>query len=154
MKTDFKYISVQDDLLDSDDDSISSWENRRATMFDDTSDKIHTNRINATLVLKTTKPINKADKKKYRSKQTISITNTVPVKKHKLPKKVKVASKSVAPVLVENHDHLEKVDPRPTCHPTLYQKLTKANVDWCRYCGTTEGVNWRPGPWGKRTLCK
>ncbi|SAM02359.1 hypothetical protein [Absidia glauca] len=153
MKTDFKYISVQDDLLDSDDDSISSWENRRATMFDDTSDKIHTNRINATLVLKTAKPINKTDKKKHRSKQTISITNTAPVKKHKLPKKVKVASKSVAPVLVESHDHLEKVDPRPTCHPTLYQKLTKANVDWCRYCGTTEGVNWRPGPWGKRTLC-
>ncbi|KAF9109249.1 hypothetical protein BGX27_007825 [Mortierella sp. AM989] len=37
--------------------------------------------------------------------------------------------------------------------PTLFQVLTKANIDWCRYCGTTEGVNWRPGPWGKRTLC-
>ncbi|KAG0330182.1 hypothetical protein BG004_002170 [Podila humilis] len=37
--------------------------------------------------------------------------------------------------------------------PTLFQILTKANIDWCRYCGTTEGVNWRPGPWGKRTLC-
>ncbi|ORZ26506.1 hypothetical protein BCR41DRAFT_224420 [Lobosporangium transversale] len=36
---------------------------------------------------------------------------------------------------------------------TLFQILTKANIDWCRYCGTTEGVNWRPGPWGKRTLC-
>lgn len=44
--------------------------------------------------------------------------------------------------------------PRPTENPTIFQKLTKANVDWCRYCGTTEGVNWRPGPWGKRTLCK
>ncbi|KAI9485388.1 MAG: hypothetical protein EXX96DRAFT_476558 [Benjaminiella poitrasii] len=43
--------------------------------------------------------------------------------------------------------------PRPTAYPTIYQKLTRANVDWCRYCGTTEGVNWRPGPWGKRTLC-
>ncbi|KAG0253823.1 hypothetical protein BG011_006134 [Mortierella polycephala] len=37
--------------------------------------------------------------------------------------------------------------------PTLFQILTKASIDWCRYCGTTEGVNWRPGPWGKRTLC-
>lgn len=46
------------------------------------------------------------------------------------------------------------VPPRATAQPTIYQKLTKANVDWCRYCGTTEGVNWRPGPWGKRTLCK
>jgi predicted component of type VI protein secretion system len=44
--------------------------------------------------------------------------------------------------------------PRPTENPTIFQKLTKASVDWCRYCGTTEGVNWRPGPWGKRTLCK
>lgn len=39
------------------------------------------------------------------------------------------------------------------CRPTLYEKLSKLNIDWCRYCGTTEGVNWRPGPWGKRTLC-
>jgi hypothetical protein len=37
---------------------------------------------------------------------------------------------------------------------TLYQYLTEQSIDWCRYCGTTEGVNWRPGPWGKRTLCK
>jgi hypothetical protein len=35
----------------------------------------------------------------------------------------------------------------------LYKHLLKQRVDWCRYCGTTEGVNWRPGPWGKRTLC-
>ncbi|KAI8340640.1 hypothetical protein BC941DRAFT_223778 [Chlamydoabsidia padenii] len=35
----------------------------------------------------------------------------------------------------------------------LYKHLLKHRVDWCRYCGTTEGVNWRPGPWGKRTLC-
>ncbi|ORE22492.1 hypothetical protein BCV71DRAFT_171660 [Rhizopus microsporus] len=53
------------------------------------------------------------------------------------------------------HDHhdLPLADARPTSYPTIYQKLTKANIDWCRYCGTTEGVNWRPGPWGKRTLC-
>lgn len=37
---------------------------------------------------------------------------------------------------------------------TVFQHLTEASIDWCRYCGTTEGVNWRPGPWGKRTLCK
>ncbi|KAJ1972614.1 hypothetical protein H4R34_005351 [Dimargaris verticillata] len=44
-------------------------------------------------------------------------------------------------------------DPRATHHPTLYEEMTQANIDWCRYCGTTEGINWRPGPWGKRTLC-
>jgi hypothetical protein len=44
--------------------------------------------------------------------------------------------------------------PRFTASPSIYQKLSKQNIDWCRYCGTTEGVNWRPGPWGKRTLCK
>lgn len=37
---------------------------------------------------------------------------------------------------------------------TVFQHLTEVGIDWCRYCGTTEGVNWRPGPWGKRTLCK
>ncbi|KAI8384010.1 hypothetical protein BD560DRAFT_384611 [Blakeslea trispora] len=41
-----------------------------------------------------------------------------------------------------------------TSDMTLFEKLTASGIDWCRYCGTTEGVNWRPGPWGKRTLCK
>jgi hypothetical protein len=49
---------------------------------------------------------------------------------------------------------LEATSPRPTQSPTIFQTLTKSGIDWCRYCGTTEGVNWRPGPWGKRTLCK
>ncbi|KAJ1968964.1 hypothetical protein IWQ62_000927 [Dispira parvispora] len=47
----------------------------------------------------------------------------------------------------------EVVQARPTQHPTLYETLTQTSIDWCRYCGTTEGINWRPGPWGKRTLC-
>ncbi|KAI9271073.1 hypothetical protein EDC94DRAFT_301754 [Helicostylum pulchrum] len=55
--------------------------------------------------------------------------------------------------VVTDDDALSNVSPRPTATPTIYQKLTKASIDWCRYCGTTEGVNWRPGPWGKRTLC-
>ncbi|CAG8475584.1 2521_t:CDS:2 [Ambispora leptoticha] len=47
----------------------------------------------------------------------------------------------------------ELCDPRPTQIPTIFESFTESGVDWCRYCGTTEGVNWRPGPWGKRTLC-
>ncbi|KAL1920965.1 uncharacterized protein VTP21DRAFT_11600 [Calcarisporiella thermophila] len=47
----------------------------------------------------------------------------------------------------------EHIPPRPTHSPTLFDELTQAGIDWCRFCGTTEGVNWRPGPWGKRTLC-
>ncbi|PJF17335.1 hypothetical protein PSACC_02814 [Paramicrosporidium saccamoebae] len=35
----------------------------------------------------------------------------------------------------------------------IYEAMTTAGMDWCRYCGTTNGVNWRPGPWGQRTLC-
>ncbi|KAI8330448.1 hypothetical protein BC941DRAFT_404680 [Chlamydoabsidia padenii] len=84
---------------------------------------------------------------KKSSKVAKKITHSI-TKKRKQHKKVKLTC-----TLTESHDHLQKVDPRPTCHPTLYQKLTRSNVDWCRYCGTTEGVNWRPGPWGKRTLC-
>ncbi|GBC07394.1 hypothetical protein RclHR1_07430006 [Rhizophagus clarus] len=55
----------------------------------------------------------------------------------------------------ESHEMegLEVTSPRPTQSPTIFQTLTKSGIDWCRYCGTTEGVNWRPGPWGKRTLC-
>ncbi|KAL1916708.1 uncharacterized protein VTP21DRAFT_5412 [Calcarisporiella thermophila] len=49
--------------------------------------------------------------------------------------------------------HGETCAPRPTRSPTLFQQLTRSSIDWCRYCGTTEGVNWRPGPWGKRSLC-
>lgn len=36
---------------------------------------------------------------------------------------------------------------------TIYQILSKLGTAWCRYCGTTCGVNWRTGPWGKKTLC-
>ncbi|KAG0749204.1 hypothetical protein G6F57_000323 [Rhizopus arrhizus] len=69
-------------------------------------------------------------------------------KKHqKQPKKIEISIQS------DPYQHIPKTKPRPTAQPTIYQKLTKANIDWCRYCGTTEGVNWRPGPWGKRTLC-
>lgn len=55
-----------------------------------------------------------------------------------------------------NKDYLNSLEnePRSVSSPTLYQTFSKQSIDWCRYCGTTEGVNWRPGPWGKRTLCK
>ncbi|KAJ2713494.1 hypothetical protein H4R19_002223, partial [Coemansia spiralis] len=42
---------------------------------------------------------------------------------------------------------------RQSLRPTVFEELSRSGVDWCRYCGTTEGINWRPGPWGKRTLC-
>ncbi|KAJ2544499.1 hypothetical protein EV175_005892, partial [Coemansia sp. RSA 1933] len=42
---------------------------------------------------------------------------------------------------------------RESLRPTIFENLSNNGVDWCRYCGTTEGINWRPGPWGKRTLC-
>lgn len=35
----------------------------------------------------------------------------------------------------------------------IFEALSKSGIDWCRYCGTTNGINWRPGPWGQRTLC-
>ncbi len=35
----------------------------------------------------------------------------------------------------------------------IYEQLTLSDVDWCRYCGTTAGNSWRPGPWGPRSLC-
>ncbi|KAI9593776.1 hypothetical protein BDF19DRAFT_424108 [Syncephalis fuscata] len=64
--------------------------------------------------------------------------------------KAEVAESTPSPV---THDDREPASPRKTQRPTVFEQLTEASVDWCRYCGTTEGVNWRPGPWGKRTLC-
>ncbi|CAO3586554.1 unnamed protein product [Absidia cylindrospora] len=148
MQTDFQFISMQDaddddddDDDDNDNDSSSFWENRRATMFDDRDNTNSKDKLT------------KLSKRKINSKQSTSSTTVIKKRKQNKRAKMTVPTSAVIPP-VESHDHLEKVDPRPTCHPTLYQKLTKTNVDWCRYCGTTEGVNWRPGPWGKRTLCK
>ena len=41
--------------------------------------------------------------------------------------------------------------------PTVYEGFIKSRIDWCRYCGVTQRAQsaaFRPGPWGKRTLCK
>lgn len=51
-----------------------------------------------------------------------------------------------------------KEAPSPVAYPLnsdqpIYRELTKAGADWCRFCGTTAGVSWRPGPWGPRSLC-
>ncbi|EIE84848.1 hypothetical protein RO3G_09558 [Rhizopus delemar RA 99-880] len=62
-------------------------------------------------------------------------------------KKDQKQSKKIDIIQPDPYQHTPKTKPRPTAQPTIYQKLTKANIDWCRYCGTTEGVNWRPGPW-------
>lgn len=76
-----------------------------------------------------------------------------PVKLNQVKKSTKPTMSPIDDLFANESSLLPKAAPRPTSYPTIYQKLTKANVDWCRYCGTTEGVNWRPGPWGKRTLC-
>lgn len=56
---------------------------------------------------------------------------------------------------LKKEEQIDLVEPmKDDDEKTLYQYLTEQSIDWCRYCGTTEGVNWRPGPWGKRTLCK
>ncbi|KAI9245962.1 hypothetical protein BY458DRAFT_528306 [Sporodiniella umbellata] len=66
---------------------------------------------------------------------------------------------SLAPPPVDPISQKENVKQRQCYQQSLFstqsifQQLTDAQIDWCRYCGTTEGVNWRPGPWGKRTLC-
>ncbi|KAJ3161659.1 hypothetical protein HDU86_006429 [Geranomyces michiganensis] len=46
---------------------------------------------------------------------------------------------------------------RESLRPTVYETFTKSGLDWCRYCGVTKSgqttASFRPGPWGKRTLC-
>ena len=38
----------------------------------------------------------------------------------------------------------------------IFEALSRACMPWCRYCGSTESREglWRPGPWGKDTLCR
>ena len=42
---------------------------------------------------------------------------------------------------------------RYSLRTTLFERLSENGTNFCRYCGTTEGISWRPGPWGKGTLC-
>lgn len=72
-------------------------------------------------------------------------------------KKRRKKSSTIEPVLVKKQKRdSQLIEPIITKdgNKTVFQQLTEQSIDWCRYCGTTEGVNWRPGPWGKRTLCK
>ncbi|CAO3644927.1 unnamed protein product [Cunninghamella echinulata] len=178
MNSNFQSISVQEKSYDNNNNkeekkiqslpssSPSSstemnWENKKNNILMDTMNHLHHQ-----------KKLNKSTKGRINNKNNVHhrLTTSNTIKKPKLPKQTKKSKKSKTainnntntsssssssfiPPPPENNDHLEKVPPRSTCHPTLYQKLTDANMDWCRYCGTTEGVNWRPGPWGKRTLC-
>ncbi|OMJ10853.1 hypothetical protein AYI70_g10074 [Smittium culicis] len=59
------------------------------------------------------------------------------------------------PCFLSQPDSIKEIESEPIVSNelTVFEKLTELGVDWCRYCGTTEGINWRPGPWGKRTLC-
>ncbi|KND01978.1 uncharacterized protein SPPG_02485 [Spizellomyces punctatus DAOM BR117] len=45
---------------------------------------------------------------------------------------------------------------RQSHRPTIYEEFTQKGIDWCRYCGVTKAgqtAAFRPGPWGRRTLC-
>ena len=98
------------------------------------------------------------------SKPTITVTRKTPVNQQRKQKPKPAAKrrtkrhsgrrgarpKAIPAAAV--YDDLE--DEQDGVHRTIFERLTHAGIDWCRYCGTTEGVNWRPGPWGKRTLCK
>lgn len=36
---------------------------------------------------------------------------------------------------------------------SVFETMTMAKAEWCRYCGATSSSQWRAGPWGQRTLC-
>jgi hypothetical protein len=93
--------------------------------------------------------------RKRRAHSSASAENTSSASRKKAkpaPIEVKEDASTAKPPLPPV-EHREPAQPRPTQRPTIFERLTEASIDWCRYCGTTEGVNWRPGPWGKRTLC-
>ncbi|KAI8390306.1 hypothetical protein BD560DRAFT_380607 [Blakeslea trispora] len=84
------------------------------------------------------RPINPRQKRRRKHTQTI---------------KKKEEKKKPMPSFTASHCQLIEPISSQKDKKTVFQHLTETSIDWCRYCGTTEGVNWRPGPWGKRTLC-
>lgn len=135
----------QTQTVTDDDDSFSttSWEEEVASEVEEDSASEEDEEFKA--------PV-KYTPKKYKKSMLPTIH---PLSKKASCESISTPSSALCNLFVDNTDSLlPKACPRPTSTPTIYQKLTKANIDWCRYCGTTEGVNWRPGPWGKRTLCK
>jgi hypothetical protein len=112
---------------------------------------------------------NPRQKRRKKSKATPVMASVKKSPKKKTEHEEKKKLLPVHPILYPNHKSTS-IDPsRDTSNrcqliepiaesekdeKTVFQHLTEASIDWCRYCGTTEGVNWRPGPWGKRTLCK
>ncbi|KAG0049001.1 hypothetical protein BGZ83_006144 [Gryganskiella cystojenkinii] len=82
-----------------------------------------------------------------------SAVNSTPVGAFSVPASVSAPSPISVPTSAATVSSKKSTESKGGKNLTLFQILTKANIDWCRYCGTTEGVNWRPGPWGKRTLC-
>ncbi|KAI9491599.1 hypothetical protein BDB00DRAFT_832125 [Zychaea mexicana] len=176
---DFQSISAPDHGSD-DNESTSSWEDiqQRADMFDDGFDTDSTSDEEEEAVLPPTPPAPSLPPKQLKQKRVVrdhhhhhqkqirkksgAAASFYGKQQASLQEKVQLQEQEHVhqhqqqqPSLLSQEDQegLERTDCRATAHPTIYQKLTKQNVDWCRYCGTTEGVNWRPGPWGKRTLC-
>ncbi|CAJ0756591.1 13557_t:CDS:10 [Entrophospora sp. SA101] len=92
----------------------------------------------------------------YSSPSTTSTTghvtnnHTEGAKRKRVECQAPVSNKRISVVVNESQHGFAAADLR---QQPLAQAVA-SGIDWCRYCGTTEGVNWRPGPWGKRTLCK
>lgn len=96
-------------------------------------------------------PVKKSPKKKADHEEKKKLLPVHPILAHKSAIKYELDSNR------ETSSRCQLIEPIAESEKdekTVFQGLTEASIDWCRYCGTTEGVNWRPGPWGKRTLCK
>lgn len=88
------------------------------------------------------------DKAPKRSRQEDTVSH------QKRRKKAAPRKQKVQPSNNSSDNTSQLIEKQDETDTTLFQHLTESGIHWCRYCGTTEGVNWRPGPWGKRTLCK
>ncbi|CEP15208.1 hypothetical protein [Parasitella parasitica] len=84
--------------------------------------------------------------KKIEAMSTASVT-----KPGKIAKKSTKSSDKGA--LLIGGSFLPTAPPCSTVYLTKHQNLSGENVEWCRYCGTNEGVILLPGPWGNHALC-
>ncbi|RCH90277.1 hypothetical protein CU098_008089 [Rhizopus stolonifer] len=108
--------------------------------FTDTEDETMKQQVNTVQTDHPKKPRQKRRKKCKTAKKWATVEENMKKKKLLLCKPMMPRRQLIEPMSA--HDT-----------KTVFQYFTETSIDWCRYCGTTEGVNWRPGPWGKRTLC-
>ncbi|KAI9091879.1 hypothetical protein DFS34DRAFT_317923 [Phlyctochytrium arcticum] len=150
-------VSPEDDDDDEDDEDLFADDRRGMDLLEmracesdglldlDDDEEVYTAASIPATAASAVKPSTKRTNTKSRSK-TLSTAPTFPTS----PLTQSIAAAPLPPPLPET------CPVRYSHRQTIYEEFTAKGIDWCRYCGVTKGgqtAAFRPGPWGRRTLC-